>query len=244
MLYFLLLLFPSLLLNVFPNTPCFSNVRLVVREEDLCFEITHASSPDCSLNGMETANAKLRVMPYNESISAYVIDLGTIFINTTKFCHPGRYYDVLEARLLFSLHGEEWLVIRKKSLKILKTVLKEGTGQLVDDTMSGKVRRNIWYEPIDGSASQAVLVHMEENDWDYYDFKFNPVPGIHDSILTMRVGEEAIFYIPYQEAFGEQGSGDIPPRAQVIMKFEILEAFPSTEEEIIYEKAHNDEDDD
>lgn len=244
MLCFLLLLFPSLLLNVFPNTPCLSGVRLVVREDDLCFEISHSSAPDCPLNGLETAAARLRVMPYNESRRAYVIDLGTISMNTTKFCHTGRYYDVLESKLLFSLNNEEWLVRKKKSLQILKTVFKEGTGVQVDDSMSGKVRRSIWYEPIDGSASQSVLVHMEENDWEYYDFKFSPVPGIHDSILTMRVGEGATFYIPYQVAFGEHGSGEIPPRAQVIMRFEIFEAFPSTEEEIVYEKPRTDDDDD
>lgn len=244
MLYLTLLLLPSLLLNVFPNTLCLTNVRLVVREEDLCFEISHASVPECPLNGLEKAIAKLRVMPYDESKSAYVIDLGTITMNTTKFCHVGRYYDVLESKLLFSLNNEEWLVRKKKSLNILKAVFKEGFGERVDNTMSGKIRRSIWYEPIDGSASRSVLVHMDENDWEYYDFKFSPVPGIHDSILTMRVGEGATFYIPYQNAFGEHGSGDIPPRSQVIMRFEIFEAFPSTEEEIVYEKARTDDDDD
>ncbi|EFO64691.1 Hypothetical protein GLP15_1484 [Giardia lamblia P15] len=244
MLYVLILLSSSFLLNAFPNTPCLSNVRIVVREEDLCFEVSHASSSNCPLNGLDTATAKLRVMPYNESKSAYVIDLGTVSMSITKFCHPGRHYDVLESKLLFSLDNEEWLVCKKKSLKILKTIFREGTGQQVDETMSGKVRRSIWYEPIDGSAPQAVLMQMEDDDWSYYDFKFSPVPGIHDAILTMRVGEGAVFYIPYQEAFGEHGSDTIPPRAQVIMQFEILEAFPSTEEEIIYEQPRNDEDDD
>lgn len=124
MLYLLLLLPSSFLLNTFPNTPCLSSVRIVVREEDLCFEVSHASSPECPLNGLDTATAKLRVMPYNESKSAYVINLGTVPMSVSKFCHPGRHYDVLESKLLFSLDNEEWLVCKKKSLKILKTIFR------------------------------------------------------------------------------------------------------------------------
>ena len=48
------------------------------------------------------------------------------------------------------------------------------------------------------------------------------VPGLHDAIVGMPLGEEQRFEIPPERAYGARGRGDIPPNATLTATVEIL----------------------
>lgn len=48
------------------------------------------------------------------------------------------------------------------------------------------------------------------------------ITGFVEGILTMRAGGKARFFIPYYLAYGEQGGGPFPPKADIIFEIEIL----------------------
>jgi peptidylprolyl isomerase len=49
------------------------------------------------------------------------------------------------------------------------------------------------------------------------------IPGFIEGIKQMKMGEKAVFFIPSQIGFGEQGAGDaIPPNANLIFEVEII----------------------
>jgi peptidylprolyl isomerase len=51
----------------------------------------------------------------------------------------------------------------------------------------------------------------------------NMIPGFIEGIKQMKMGEKAVFFIPSQIGFGEQGAGDaIPPNANLIFEVEII----------------------
>ena len=52
----------------------------------------------------------------------------------------------------------------------------------------------------------------------------SPIVGYHESVLLMRVGERATFFLPSGVAYGERGSGtSIPPNTNLIFDIELLQ---------------------
>lgn len=49
------------------------------------------------------------------------------------------------------------------------------------------------------------------------------IPGWDEGIQLMSKGEEAVFYIPYYLAYGNMGSGPIPPFATLIFEVELID---------------------
>jgi cyclophilin family peptidyl-prolyl cis-trans isomerase len=50
------------------------------------------------------------------------------------------------------------------------------------------------------------------------------IPGFNEGVELMHFGDKAIFYIPSQLGYGEQGAGDlIPPNANIVFEIELLE---------------------
>ncbi len=47
-------------------------------------------------------------------------------------------------------------------------------------------------------------------------------PGFKEDILTMKVGDKVRLFIPPHLGYGEQGSGPIPPKANLIFDVEII----------------------
>jgi peptidylprolyl isomerase len=50
------------------------------------------------------------------------------------------------------------------------------------------------------------------------------IKGWEEGLAQLRVGDKARLWIPYQMAYGEQGRGPIPPRADLIFDVEVLQA--------------------
>ncbi len=50
------------------------------------------------------------------------------------------------------------------------------------------------------------------------------IPGWEKLLPGLRVGDRARLWIPYEEAYGEDGRGPIPPRANLIFDVDILDA--------------------
>lgn len=48
------------------------------------------------------------------------------------------------------------------------------------------------------------------------------VPGVKQALQLMPVGSKWQLFIPYQLAYGQQGSGNIPPNATLIFELELL----------------------
>ncbi|MEM0999618.1 MAG: FKBP-type peptidyl-prolyl cis-trans isomerase [Bacteroidota bacterium] len=46
------------------------------------------------------------------------------------------------------------------------------------------------------------------------------IPGFDRAVSTLRVGDSGYFYVPWEMAYGEKASGDIPPYANLV--FQIL----------------------
>jgi peptidylprolyl isomerase len=51
-------------------------------------------------------------------------------------------------------------------------------------------------------------------------------PGLSEAVSTMRVGGQSQFIIPADLAFGEQGTGGIPPNSDLIFLIDLLELLP------------------
>lgn len=50
------------------------------------------------------------------------------------------------------------------------------------------------------------------------------IPGWDEALLNMRYGDEAIVFIPFRQAYGEQGSGSqIPPESDLVFYMHVLE---------------------
>ena len=50
------------------------------------------------------------------------------------------------------------------------------------------------------------------------------IPGFIEGLLKMKMGEKAVFFIPANLGYGDQGAGDvIPPGANLIFEVEIKE---------------------
>jgi cyclophilin family peptidyl-prolyl cis-trans isomerase len=48
------------------------------------------------------------------------------------------------------------------------------------------------------------------------------IPGFREGLTKLKIGEKAIFYIPFNLGYGEQGAGDvIPPNANLVFEVEI-----------------------
>lgn len=57
---------------------------------------------------------------------------------------------------------------------------------------------------------------------DAYNETARVVPGFREAMLNMRIGEKARVFIPSYLGWGEQGSGPIPPNANVVFDIELV----------------------
>lgn len=49
------------------------------------------------------------------------------------------------------------------------------------------------------------------------------VPGFYEALSLMHIGDRGIFILPYTLAYGEKGSGLIPPKATLVFDIELLD---------------------
>ena len=49
------------------------------------------------------------------------------------------------------------------------------------------------------------------------------IPGFKEGVKLLRVGDKATLFVPYNLAYGEKGTGGIPPKSDLIFEVEILD---------------------
>ena len=49
------------------------------------------------------------------------------------------------------------------------------------------------------------------------------IPGWEQALMMMKKGEKSIFFIPSNLAYGEQGSGPIPPFSPLVFEMEVID---------------------
>jgi FKBP-type peptidyl-prolyl cis-trans isomerase len=106
----------------------------------------------------------------------------------------------------------------KTQYGMYRVVVKEGagatisTGQTVKVDYTGKLMNG---QIFDSSAGkQPIEVPVGQGA---------VIPGWEQAIMMMKKGEKSIFFIPSNLAYGEQGSGPIPPFSPLIFEMEIID---------------------
>lgn len=97
-------------------------------------------------------------------------------------------------------------------------VLQEGTG--ASPTATDRVKVNYRGELLSGQIFDTNITSGEP-----ITFGLNQViPGWTEGLQLMKVGEKAVFYIPYNLAYGEQGTpgGPIPPKSDLIFTVDLI----------------------
>lgn len=96
-------------------------------------------------------------------------------------------------------------------------VVEEGTGK--SPVATDVVKVNYEGKLLDGTVFDSSFKHGEA-----IEFPLNRViPGWTEGVQLMKEGAVYEFYIPYNLAYGERGSGPIPPRSDLIFIVQLLE---------------------
>ncbi len=107
-----------------------------------------------------------------------------------------------------STSGLRWSIVKKGKGKKLESGMKvkvHYTGFFEDMTMfDSSLERN---QPIEITLGRGMVIR-----------------GWEEGLSYLRVGDKARLWIPYQLAYGEQGRGPIPGRADLIFDVEVIEA--------------------
>jgi len=101
-------------------------------------------------------------------------------------------------------------------------VVRQGTGIQLEPEMRLKVHYNGFLEDgtrFDSSYDRARPIEFVLG-------RGMVIPGWEEGLQQLRVGDQARIWIPYHLAYGENGRGPIPARANLIFDVEIMEAEP------------------
>ena len=105
-------------------------------------------------------------------------------------------------------------------------VVEEGTGDAPEEGQPVRIDFTAWFT--DGSrldstidAGQPLVFALGTEQL---------FPGLSEAVSTMRVGGQSQFIIPSDLAFGETGTGGIPPNADLIFLIDLLELLPPAPE--------------
>ena len=93
-----------------------------------------------------------------------------------------------------------------------------GTGDLAASGYVYKVHYTGWLEDgtkFDSSLDRGQPIEFQQG-------AHRVIPGWDQGFAGMRVGGKRRLFIPWQLAYGEQGRGQIPPRANLIFDIELL----------------------
>jgi len=93
-----------------------------------------------------------------------------------------------------------------------------GTGDLAAPGMVYKVHYTGWLEDgtkFDSSVDRGQPIEFQQG-------AHRVIPGWDEGFDGMRVGGKRRLFIPWQLAYGEQGRGEIPPKANLIFDIELV----------------------
>jgi cyclophilin family peptidyl-prolyl cis-trans isomerase len=151
----------------------------------------------------------------------------------TKREYAAKYKAVIDKKVAYFSHlresaaktpsGFKFNIIQKSSKdkpKDGETIYIEYSGFLEDGTL---------FDTSDPNVAKQFGKYDEQRDMEHgysalpYVMGSNRmIPGFIEGLGKLKVGEKAIFYIPFNLGYGEQGAGDvIPPNANLIFEVEV-----------------------
>lgn len=87
------------------------------------------------------------------------------------------------------------------------------------------------YEAVAEQYGKVDARKKEMNGYQPFPFEYGKrqglIPGFIEGLDNMKFGDKALVFIPYQLAYGEQGGGPIPPKANLVFEIEMLEKAPN-----------------
>lgn len=104
------------------------------------------------------------------------------------------------------------------------TIVKEGKGKKLESGMKVKVHYTGFFDDMtlfDSSLERNQPIEITLG-------RGMVIRGWEEGLSYLRVGDKARLWIPYQLAYGEQGRGPIPARADLIFDVEVIEASDIT----------------
>jgi FKBP-type peptidyl-prolyl cis-trans isomerase len=123
-----------------------------------------------------------------------------------------------EVKLMENFAKKNFPNATKTQYGMYRVVLKEGSGATIEAGKTVKVdytgklmNGNIFdssagKQPIEFPVGQGAVI-----------------PGWEQALMMMKKGEKCIFFIPSNLAYGEQGSGPIPPFSPLIFEMEVID---------------------
>lgn len=133
------------------------------------------------------------------------------------------YFNTLKEKATKVPSGLKYTVIQKTSKdkpKDGETIYVEYSGFLEDGTL---------FDTSDPNVAKEFGKYDEQRDKEkgysalpYVIGSNRMIPGFIEGLGKMKIGEKAIFFIPFTLGYGEQGAGDvIPPNANLIFEVEV-----------------------
>ncbi len=123
-----------------------------------------------------------------------------------------------EVKLMENFAKKNFPNATKTQYGMYRVVLKEGTGATIPSGKTVKVDytgKLMNGQIFDSSAGKQPL-----------EFPIGQgavIPGWEQALMMMKKGEKSIFFIPSNLAYGEQGSGPIPPFSPLIFEMEVID---------------------
>ncbi len=106
--------------------------------------------------------------------------------------------------------------------------ISEGDGEIPEEGSTVTAEFTIWVREEDGD--RYIVSSADSQPISFIIGDMNVVfPGWDEGVSGMMPGGERLLVIPADLALGEQGGGDIPPNATLVMEVELLEVVPPPE---------------
>ncbi len=115
---------------------------------------------------------------------------------------------------------EEKTVVNELASGLKYAIVDKGKGKKLEEGMRVKVHYTGFFEDMtmfDSSLEREEPIEIILG-------RGMVIKGWEEGLAQLRVGDKARLYIPYDMAYGEQGRGPIPPKADLIFDVEVLQA--------------------
>jgi cyclophilin family peptidyl-prolyl cis-trans isomerase len=133
------------------------------------------------------------------------------------------YFDKVKGSATKTPSGFKYSIVKKSSgnkPKQGETIYVEYSGFLEDGTLFDTSYPNVAKEF--GKYDQQRDLEKGYSGFPYIIGSPKMIPGFREGLNILKIGEKAIFFIPFQLGYGEQGAGNvIPPNANLIFEVEV-----------------------